>query len=115
MLELQIAIITGGASLSPDLIDMSDSEKDLLVHAAIKSGNEKIIEAVSESMLDDHNLVDALDSMFFGTVTAEEVVNDIRNNLYAACESLIQDAIDEYNNEVYELLAEPARPDSDFH
>jgi hypothetical protein len=47
--------------------------------------------------------------------TPEMILNDIRNNLYAACESLIQDAIDQYNDEVRERECEPARPDSGYH
>ena len=116
MLGIQIAILasTEPLGICPNLIDLSDHQKDVLVTGAMKCGNESIQEAVIEVLLLDHKLADALDSRMY-TATPEMILNDIRNNLYAACESLIQDAIDQYNDEVREAECEPARPDSDYH
>lgn len=116
MLKLQLATIAVDEpfGICPNLIDMTDHQKDFLVTGAMKSGNKQILECVIEKMLLDAKLPDALDSKMFGT-TAEERINDIEDNLYLACESLIQDAIDQYNDEVREAECEPARPDSDFH
>jgi len=114
MLGIQIAILasTQDFGICPNLIDLSDHQKDVLVTGALKCGNEEIREAVIETMLIDHKLADALDSRMY-EATPQMILNDIRNNLYAACESLIQDAIDQFNDEVREC--EPARPDSDYH
>jgi len=116
MIELQIAIITSNeeSGICPDILDLTDKQKDFLVTAALKSGNESIKEAAIEAIINDYALADALDSSMF-KATDSEIVDSIRNNLYMACESLIQDAIDQFNDEVRERECEPARPDSDFH
>jgi len=116
MLGIQIAILASDEpfGICPNLIDMTDHQKDVLVTGALKCGNEEIREAVIDKLLLDHKLADALDSRMY-KATPEMILNDIRNNLYMACESLIQDAIDMYNDEVRERECEPARPDSDYH
>jgi len=116
MLELQIAIITSNeeSGICPNILDLTDKQKDFLVTAALKSGNESIKEAAIEVMINDYALADALDSAMFKAADSE-IVDSIRNSLYAVCESLIQDAIDEYNDSIRERELEPARPDSDFN
>jgi hypothetical protein len=116
MLGIQIAILASDEpfGICPNIIDLTDHQKDVLVTGALKCGNEEIREYVIEKMLIDNKLADALDARMYG-LSAEEILEDIRNNLYIACESLIQDAIDMYNDEVRERDAEPARPNSDFY
>lgn len=116
MLGIQIAILASDEpfGICPNLIDLTNHQKDVLVTGALKCGNEEIRDAVIEYMLLDNKLANALDGRMYGS-TSDMIVNDIRNSLYAACECLIQDAIDQYNDEVREAECEPARPDSDYH
>jgi len=101
MLELQLAMLADDQGIVENLIDMSDKHKDFLVTSAMKGGDSDIKLAVVEAMICDHLLADALDSAMFGA-DDKAIVNDIRNNLYSACEQLIQDAIDEHNEQARE-------------
>jgi len=73
------------SGICPDLLDLTDHQKDFLVTAALKSGNELIKASAIEVMINDYGLADALDSAMF-KATDSEIVDNIRNNLYAACE-----------------------------
>ena len=75
----------------PDLIDMTEAQKDQLCEAAMTSHDlsPEASACLSESLIADEGLIDALKS--------DDVKRAILNTVYASLESPIQDKIDEIN------------------
>jgi len=117
MLQSELREISGGAGLKVNNFSLlDDMEQHFLVCASLREKTIEVFSAISASLISNDGIADAIDEAGYLTTDIDESVSfhHIKTLTYEALKPLIQDAIDEYNDSIDELLNEPPRPASDF-